>query len=48
MRLIGASVLAGGLVAGIALPAVGVVGLSAKSASDDFSKNIPSDFTQPR
>ncbi|WP_042383902.1 transglycosylase domain-containing protein [Streptacidiphilus melanogenes] len=45
-RLLGASVLAGGLVAGLALPAVGALGLGAKSAVNDFN-NLPADFTQP-
>ncbi|WP_370065457.1 transglycosylase domain-containing protein [Streptacidiphilus sp. MAP5-3] len=45
-RLLGASVLAGGLVAGLALPAVGALGLTAKSAVNDFN-NIPDDFTTP-
>ncbi|WP_037601995.1 transglycosylase domain-containing protein [Streptacidiphilus rugosus] len=45
-RLLGASVLAGGLVAGLALPAVGALGLGAKSAVNDFN-NIPDAFTAP-
>jgi membrane peptidoglycan carboxypeptidase len=45
-RLLGASVLAGGLVAALALPAVGALGLGAKSAVNDFN-NLPADFTQP-
>ncbi|MEZ0091317.1 transglycosylase domain-containing protein [Streptacidiphilus sp. EB129] len=46
VRLLGASVLAGTLVAGLCLPAVGALGLSAKSAASDFN-NIPDDFTAP-
>ncbi|MEZ0069532.1 membrane peptidoglycan carboxypeptidase [Streptacidiphilus sp. MAP12-20] len=45
-RLLGASVLAGGLVAGLALPAVGALGLGAKSAVDSFN-SIPDAFTAP-
>jgi membrane peptidoglycan carboxypeptidase len=45
-RLVGASVVAGALVAGIALPAVGAVGFSAKSAVDDFN-NLPDDLLTP-
>ena len=46
VRLIGASVLAGALVAGIALPAVGAVGFGAKSAVDDFD-SLPDDLITP-
>ncbi|MFC1418500.1 transglycosylase domain-containing protein [Streptacidiphilus cavernicola] len=45
-RLLGASVLAGALVAGIALPAVGSVGFGAKSAVDEFD-NLPDDLITP-
>ncbi|MEY9875651.1 membrane peptidoglycan carboxypeptidase [Streptacidiphilus sp. MAP12-33] len=45
-RLLGASVLAGGLVAGLALPAVGALGLGAKNAVNDFN-SLPADFTAP-
>ncbi|MYV98839.1 penicillin-binding protein [Streptomyces sp. SID3343] len=43
---VGASVLAGALVAGIALPFVGGFGLSAKAASENFD-DLPSDLDQP-
>jgi len=46
VRLLGASVLAGGLVAGVCMPLVGVLGLSAKSAADDFNK-LPGDLAAP-
>jgi len=46
VRLIGASVLAGAIVAGLGIPAVGAIGLSAKSASNDFN-SIPDDLTLP-
>ncbi|MFC1404953.1 MULTISPECIES: transglycosylase domain-containing protein [Streptacidiphilus] len=37
LGLVGASVLAGAIVAGLAIPAVGAVGLGAKSTADDFN-----------
>ncbi len=46
VRLIGASVLAGALVAGLALPAVGSVGFGAKSAVDEFN-GLPDDLITP-
>jgi membrane peptidoglycan carboxypeptidase len=46
VRLLGASVLAGALVAGLGLPAVGAIGLGAKSAVKDFN-SIPNDLTIP-
>ena len=46
VRLIGASVLAGTLVAGLALPAVGALGFGAKSATDSFN-GVDDDFTAP-
>jgi membrane peptidoglycan carboxypeptidase len=46
VRLLGASVLAGALVAGLGLPAVGAIGLGAKSAVKDFN-SIPNDLTLP-
>jgi membrane peptidoglycan carboxypeptidase len=45
-RLLGVSVVAGAVAAGMALPAVGGLGLGAKSAVDSFN-NLPSDFTTP-
>ena len=44
--MLGASVLAGALVAAIAVPVVGGVGLSAKSAADDFN-NIQNNLVTP-
>jgi membrane peptidoglycan carboxypeptidase len=44
--MVGASVLAGTLVAGLALPAVGTIGFGAKSAVTDFNK-LSSTFTEP-
>lgn len=41
------SALAGVLIAGLALPVVGTVGLTAKAASDHF-EDIPDDFTAPQ
>ena len=46
VRLFGASVLAGALVAGLGLPAVGAVGLGAKAAVKDFN-TIPDDLAIP-
>jgi len=46
VRLLGASVLAGAVVAGMALPAVGSIGIGTKSAVTDFNA-LPSDFTAP-
>jgi len=46
VRLLGASVLAGALVAGLGLPAVGAIGLGAKSAVNDFN-NIPDSLKIP-
>jgi membrane peptidoglycan carboxypeptidase len=46
LNLVGASVLAGTLVAGLALPAVGAIGFSAKSATTSFNE-IPAEFTAP-
>jgi membrane peptidoglycan carboxypeptidase len=46
VRLLGASVLAGGLAAGVCMPLVGVLGLSAKSAAEDFNK-LPDDLAAP-
>ncbi|MFE2948747.1 transglycosylase domain-containing protein [Embleya sp. NPDC059267] len=43
---VGASILAGALVAGIALPFVGGFGLSAKAASENFD-DLPGDLDQP-
>lgn len=44
---LGVSVVAGALTAGLALPAIGGVGLGAKSAVGDFN-SLPDDFTAPR
>ena len=44
--MVGASVLAGTLVAGLALPAVGAIGFGSKSAVTDFN-NLSSAFTEP-
>ncbi|QMU74644.1 penicillin-binding protein [Streptacidiphilus sp. PB12-B1b] len=46
VRLLGASVLAGALVAGLGLPAVGAVGLGAKAAVKDFN-TIPDNLKIP-
>ncbi|MFD9124275.1 transglycosylase domain-containing protein [Kitasatospora sp. NPDC059571] len=46
IKLLGTSVLAGILVAGVALPAVGALGLTAKDTADSFD-NIPDDFKTP-
>ncbi|MEY9942215.1 transglycosylase domain-containing protein [Streptacidiphilus sp. MAP5-3] len=46
VQLVGASALAGAVVAGIALPAVGGVGLSAKAAANDFN-NLPGSLVVP-
>ncbi|MFC1413943.1 transglycosylase domain-containing protein [Streptacidiphilus sp. N1-12] len=46
VRLLGASVLAGCLVAGLALPLVGALGMTSKSAVTDFEA-IPDSFTAP-
>ncbi|WP_406285026.1 transglycosylase domain-containing protein [Embleya sp. NBC_00896] len=43
---VGASILAGALVAGIALPFVGGFGLTAKAASENFD-DLPGDLAQP-
>ncbi|MFE9425012.1 transglycosylase domain-containing protein [Kitasatospora sp. NPDC006697] len=45
-KFLGASAVAGVLTAGVAVPAVGAIGLTAKSATDDF-QNLPDDFTTP-
>ncbi|MFJ2192093.1 transglycosylase domain-containing protein [Kitasatospora sp. NPDC087861] len=45
-RLIGVSVIAGIVAAGIALPAVAAAGLGAQSAADDF-QSLPDDFKTP-
>ncbi|MER8187125.1 transglycosylase domain-containing protein [Kitasatospora sp. NPDC094015] len=45
-RLVGASAVAGVLTAGLALPALGSVGLAAKGAVSDFD-SLPGDFTAP-
>ncbi|MFJ7274390.1 transglycosylase domain-containing protein [Kitasatospora sp. NPDC098663] len=45
-RLIGVSVIAGVVAAGIALPAVAAAGLGAQSAADDF-QSLPDDFKTP-
>jgi membrane peptidoglycan carboxypeptidase len=44
---LGASVLAGALVAGIALPFAGALGLTAKAATENFD-NLPDDLEQPK
>jgi len=46
IRLLGASVMAGALVAGLGIPAVGAIGLSAKAAANEFN-NIPNDLAIP-
>ncbi|WP_083976100.1 transglycosylase domain-containing protein [Kitasatospora azatica] len=45
-RFLGVSAAAGVLTAGVAVPAVGGLGLTAKSAVEDF-QNLPDDFTTP-
>ncbi|WP_045303670.1 transglycosylase domain-containing protein [Saccharothrix sp. ST-888] len=46
LKFLGTSVLAGLLVAGMALPAVGALGLTAKDTAESFD-NIPDDFKTP-
>ncbi|WP_051940168.1 transglycosylase domain-containing protein [Phaeacidiphilus oryzae] len=46
VRLLGVSVVAGAVAAGIALPAIGSLGIGAKSAVGDFN-NLPADFKAP-
>ncbi|AUG78289.1 penicillin-binding protein [Kitasatospora sp. MMS16-BH015] len=46
VKLLGVSVLAGILVAGMALPAVGTLGLTAKDAADSLG-NLPDDLKRP-
>ncbi|MFB7945639.1 transglycosylase domain-containing protein [Kitasatospora phosalacinea] len=46
VKFLGGSILAGVLVAGMALPAVGAFGLTAKDTAESFD-NIPDDFKQP-
>ncbi|WP_441245133.1 transglycosylase domain-containing protein [Kitasatospora sp. McL0602] len=46
VKLLGISVLAGILVAGMALPAVGALGLTAKDTAESLG-NLPDDFKQP-
>ncbi|WP_033817599.1 transglycosylase domain-containing protein [Kitasatospora sp. MBT63] len=46
IKFLGGSVLAGVLVAGMALPAVGALGLTAKDTADSFD-SIPADFKTP-
>ncbi|MDH6124609.1 transglycosylase domain-containing protein [Kitasatospora sp. GP82] len=46
LKFLGTSVLAGLLVAGMALPAVGALGLTAKDTAESFN-NIPDDFKTP-
>ncbi|WP_052441734.1 transglycosylase domain-containing protein [Streptacidiphilus anmyonensis] len=46
VRLVGASALAGAVVAALALPAVGGVGLGVKGAADSFN-NLPGDLVVP-
>jgi len=46
VKFLGSAVLAGVLVAGMALPAVGALGLTAKDTADSFD-NIPDDFKTP-
>jgi membrane peptidoglycan carboxypeptidase len=45
-RLMGTCVLAGVLAAGLALPAVGAIGVSAKAATEDFN-DLPDDLKAP-
>ncbi|MEU8512611.1 transglycosylase domain-containing protein [Kitasatospora sp. NPDC048722] len=46
MKFLGVSVLSGVLLAGLALPAVGALGLTAKDTAESF-ENIPDDFKAP-
>jgi membrane peptidoglycan carboxypeptidase len=46
VRLFGASALAGTIVAGLGIPAVGAIGLSAKAAANEFN-TIPNDLAIP-
>ncbi|WP_354641365.1 transglycosylase domain-containing protein [Kitasatospora camelliae] len=46
IKFLGGSVLAGVLVAGMAMPAVGALGLTAKDTAESFD-NIPADFKTP-
>jgi len=46
IKFLGISVLAGVLVAGMALPAVGALGLTAKDTAESF-ENVPDDFKTP-
>ncbi|GAA1402670.1 transglycosylase domain-containing protein [Kitasatospora putterlickiae] len=46
VKFLGVSVLSGVLLAGMALPAVGALGLTAKNTAEGFS-NIPDDFKTP-
>ncbi|WP_405360382.1 penicillin-binding protein [Kitasatospora sp. NBC_00085] len=46
VKFLGVSVLSGVLLAGMALPAVGALGLTAKSTAESF-ENIPDDFKTP-
>ncbi|MFF2044509.1 transglycosylase domain-containing protein [Kitasatospora sp. NPDC058170] len=46
MKFLGVSVLSGVLLAGMALPAVGALGLTAKNTAESFD-NIPDDFKTP-
>ncbi|MDG4857650.1 transglycosylase domain-containing protein [Streptomyces sp. T-3] len=45
-KFLGASVLAGAVLAGIALPVAGVLGLAAKGSAEEFNE-IPADLKQP-
>ncbi|KQV18862.1 MULTISPECIES: transglycosylase domain-containing protein [unclassified Kitasatospora] len=46
LKFLGISVLAGVLVAGMALPAIGALGLTAKDTAESFD-NVPTDFKAP-
>jgi membrane peptidoglycan carboxypeptidase len=46
LRFLGVSVLAGAMAAGIALPAVGLLGLGAKNAAESFN-SLPDVFKTP-
>ncbi|MFJ9606498.1 transglycosylase domain-containing protein [Kitasatospora sp. NPDC101176] len=46
VKFLGVSVLSGVLLAGLALPAVGAIGLTAKDTAESF-ENIPDDFKTP-
>ncbi|GAA3031457.1 transglycosylase domain-containing protein [Kitasatospora albolonga] len=46
LKFLGISVLAGVLVAGMALPAIGALGLTAKDTAESFD-NVPTDFKTP-